>query len=344
MKLVKKEIKNSEIVHYVNDDLLITSLGNTVKISNAGNETIIRLPVARWQSAMQKLRLLRRLFRLDKMNVVLVDNSSLHLVIIHQGSIYSYKKDGALTLLFRVDHGRNVLHNSIAVIPGDCLIFGEYFGNNSQAPVNIYRIDIPSMEWRRIYTFESGSIRHVHSCYWDKYTGRIWVFTGDYNGECQVLVADPEFYSVERLGDGSQTWRAVSAFFTEEYVYWIMDSPIDTSHLVRLNRTAREITVLTPFPGPVYYSADLGSDGYLVATTCEPGPSVVDNSAHIFLSPDLENWNEVCAYEHDGLPMAYFKYAIIGFSAGVQSLNKFYIFCEAIKGQDGKSFQCQITE
>ena len=303
----------------------------------------IFIPISFLKKILCKFRLVRRLLRLDKMNVTVVNKDPITLFIIYQGLIFNFTKGGELIPIYKLKHGRNVLHNSIAIVPGDSIVFGEYFGNNSGLPVNIYKIDFLTMKCRCVYTFPAQSIRHVHSCRYDKFEKKIWVFTGDYDGQCKVLVSDVDFKDVSVLGDGTQNWRAVSAFFTEENVYWIMDSPLETSHLIKLNRKRKKIDVGCSFPGPVYYSITLSDGRYLVATTYEPGPGVVDKSAHIFISNDLEKWDKVCSFKHDGMPTSIFKYAIIGFAEGEQSMNRFFMFFEAIEGLDGKSLECSIS-
>jgi len=343
VKINTKEVHNSEIVHFADRDLLITSIGNVVRVCSDELVFEIVIPLSFVKKVLCRYRFVRRLLRLDKMNVTVVNKQSITLFIIYQGLIFNYIKGGKLLPIFKLKHGRNILHNSIAIIPGDSIIFGEYFGNDTGLPVNIYKIDFSTMKCMCVYTFPAKAIRHVHSCCYDEFEKKIWVFTGDYDGECKVLVSDLEFKDVSILGDGTQTWRAVSAFFTKEYVYWIMDSPLKTSHLVKFNRKLKEIDVGCSFPGPVYYSVSLSDGKYLVATTYEPGPSVIGNSAHIYLSSDLESWEEVCSFKHDGLPTCCFKYAIIGFASGEQSLSRFFIFFEAIKGLDGKSLECSIS-
>jgi len=277
------------------------------------------------------------------MNVIVIDNETLKIIIIYQGVVYSSINGEKPAKIFKLEHGRNVLHNSLAKTPEGCLIFGEYYGNNNQDPVNIYRINLSNFDWDIPYTFKSGEIRHVHSCLWDKYSQKIWIFTGDFQDECRVYETGTSFEDFEIIGAGSQQWRAVSAFFTTDFVYWIMDSPLETSCLIKFNRKTKTVESLQDFPGPVYYSIEFEDGGYMVATTHEPGPSVTDNSAHIFFSNDLENWEELVSFEHDGLSMKYLKYGIIGFATGYQTKNEFYFFCEAIKHMDGKSFKSRLA-
>jgi hypothetical protein len=344
LNLTLTEIKNSEIVHFYSDSLLVTSLGNKIKIKRNLKENLVKLPVKKNLLPFYAFRILRRLLRLDKMNVFVIGEETLDLIIMYQGSIYHLNDSQPLHIIGKLGSGRNILHNSAAVLPDGSLVFGEYFGNNNGKEVNLYKVDVKNYSVSVIYSFAKNSIRHVHACYWDKFSQNLYVFTGDFNGECKIVVLDKEFNMIKVLGDGSQDYRAVSAFFTKDCIYWLMDSPIESSHLVRFSRDSGEISKLQKFPSPIYYSAHLQEGGYLMATTHEPGPSVKGNSATLYYSEDLEDWKEIKSFEHDGMSLKYFKYGIIGFSSGLQSINEFYIYCEALKGMDGKSYKCSLIE
>ena len=343
IRLSIKEIKNSEIIHFFSDDLLISSTGNKVMIKGVDGNISFKLPIKPYLWIFYFFRLSRRLLRLDKMNVFIGAQKD-EIIIFYRGIIYSYVHFEGLKKIGKLSSGRNILHNAAARTPSNKLIFGEYFGNNKNDPVNIYSLDLESKNLEVAYTFEKDLVRHIHSCYWDKFSKKIWVFTGDSDGECKVLVADENFSNVKILGDGSQKWRAVSAFFEKNEVYWLMDSPLETSCLIKYDRKENKIYSLQEFPSPIYYSLSFKDGGYLIATTHEPGPSVIGNTANIFYSDDLVEWKEVAKFEHDGWSLNYLKYGIIGFSAGPQTKNNFFIFCEALKGMDGKSFNCSLKE
>jgi hypothetical protein len=121
-----------------------------------------------------------------------------------------------------------------------------------------------------------------------------------------------------------------------------MDSERENSHLVRLDRKTRRIEVGRLFPGPVWYTKRMTDGVYLAATTCEKGAGVHDEFAHLFASRDLQDWQEVGRFAWDGLPKGYFKFGIIGMAEGEQSTQRFYLFGEALKGLDGRSFECRI--
>jgi hypothetical protein len=60
------------------------------------------------------------------------------------------------------------------------------------------------------------------------------------------------------------------------------------------------------------------------------------------VSCDLETWEDVHQFKHDGLPKRYFKFGVVGFAEGPQSAASFYIFLEALQGLDGKTVRCRL--
>lgn len=340
---IMEEIQTAEIIHFACEDFVVTSFGNKVRVWLSHKSVEFELPVNFFAWPLYKFRLTRRLFRLDKMNVFVPSRESQELIILYQGTLYSYTEEMGLTKIGVIGSGRNVLHNSATLTPSGTLIFGEYFGNNRNIPVNVYGLDLNSKKLKVLYTFKKGSIRHIHSCFWDTYTEKVWIFTGDSDAESQILVANEGFDSVEVIGSGSQVWRAISAFFTAEAVYWLMDSPLETSRLVKFHRNSHEVTLLQDFPSPVYYSLSFNDGGYLIGTTHEPGESVHGTTANLYFSENLETWTKIAAFEHDGRSLRFMKYGIIGFSDGEQTKDNFFIFGEALRGMDGKSFRCALT-
>ena len=123
-----------------------------------------------------------------------------------------------------------------------------------------------------------------------------------------------------------------------------MDSELETSNLIIMDRLSGLITKKQEFPAPVWYIKSLTDGKSLLQTTVEKGASVKTNKVHLFLSEDLKNWTELAKLEHDGLPLGLFKNSVLAFASGYQSSQKFYFSAEAIKGMDGKSFECVINK
>lgn len=346
MKLnINKKI-NKEICHYADSQKIILSKFNKIYIKQNSKENIIQLPGDGWKSLFAMSRLARRALRLDKCNVLPVGDD---LIVIRQGKVYHYcHKSHQLTKTLQLKNCRNVLHQSIAIAGGDEsgvkeVFFGEYGHNPERGEVPLYKSSDGGKSWQVIFTFAKAKIKHIHGCYWDAYEEKIWVFTGDFAGECHILCADKNFEQVEWIGNGQQAYRACNAFFEKDKIHWIMDSPLQDSYHIVLDRVTRTIEKKQLFPGPVWYIKKLSDGIYLAATAQEIGPGVKDKYAHLMVSRNLESWESLYQFQHDGLPKRYFKFGVIGFADGEQSSNGFYLFCEAIKGFDGEVAHCSIS-
>jgi hypothetical protein len=342
MQFIIRSLLKREIVHYASESLRISSQYNRVFVLKDGHETEIQLSGDGWKSIFGLFRLGRRALRLDKCNIFPVKDG---LVIIRQGVVYHHSFiEKNLTITLELKNCRNILHQSLHNTEQGELFFGEYGNNSARAEVPIYRSLDSGKSWHVIYTFPRGKIKHVHGCYWDPIEKKIWVFTGDFSGECFALCTDRDFNHIEWIGDGHQAYRMCNAFFEPDYIHWIMDSQLEDSYHVRMDRKTRQIEKISLFPGPVWYIKRLIDGYYLAATAQEIGPAVYDEYAHLLVSKDLANWDEIVKYEHDGFPKRFFKFGVIGFADGPQTSQGFYIFGEALKNLDGRSILCRISE
>lgn len=341
MKLKVNKKLNYEILHFVDDEVRVASKHNKIVVEKSGKTISFNVPQGKLKTLLGQFRLFRRLLRLDKCNVFYNDQS---LVIIRHGQVYHFDLvTEKLTQTLTLRNCRNVLHQSISKCSEGNIYFGEYGANKERKTVPVYRSSDGGMSWEEIYTFAAGEIKHIHGCYYDHYSDKVWVCTGDFKDENWLIQANKDFSAVERIGDGQQKFRACNLFFEKDAVHWIMDSQLETSYHIRLNRDTKETTTLEPFQGPVWYIKRL-EDGYYLATTAqETGDGVLDEYAHLYISRDLNNWTILKSFEHDGLPKKYFKNGIIGFPDGKASSDKFYMFFEAVKGFDGKSVECSIN-
>jgi hypothetical protein len=341
IKLVRK-ISNREVIHYAAGETLITSFHRNVYVKTATKEFKIKLP---WviPDFLGGIRLIRRALRLDKCNVVPLDSDCNNLVVIRQHSVYHYSnKTKKLTKTLSLKNCRNVIHQSICVLDESTIIFGEYGANKNRSAVPVYKSSDGGLTWKNIFTFKPGSIKHVHGCYWDPYEEKIWTITGDFNGECYMLVADSNFESLECLGDGTQVWRACNVFFKCDKVVWLMDSQLEDCHVVSMDRATRSIEKLQALPGPVWYIKSLSDNYFLAATANEKGPGVKDDCAHFMVSKDGIEWESIKKFRKDKWPKRYFKNGVIGFADGRQSSDYFFIFGEALHELEGKVFECTL--
>lgn len=344
MKLRITRILNREICHFADATRLITSRGNRVFVEGPGGNYTVELPLRKvWERVAVRFRLARRAARLDKMNVVPVAGG---LCILYRGEIWRYdEEEKALHLTGHLRNCRNVLHQSIAVLDGGkTLYFGEYGANTQRTEVPVWRSLDAGRSWQTVFVFPAKKIKHIHGCYYDSVEDKIWTLTGDFAGECYLLCSDREFRDVEWIGDGMQEFRACNAFFEKDAVHWVMDSQLQDSLHIRLDRLTRRIERGRVFPGPAWYFKRLADGHFLVTTAVEIGPGVHDDFAHVFATQDFREWEEVSRFRHDRLPKRYFKFGVLAFADGVQDSGRFYLFGEALRGIDGRVAECRLEE
>lgn len=336
------ETASHEIVHFYSDELLVASTHRRVVVQTQDKtRSEIVLPRTRldWLGFS---RLARRALRLDKCNVFPLDPHGKALILIRQGAAYKYDARRGLRKTLELRQSRNVLHTDLCQTKSGRLLFGEYGANPERQPIPIHASDDNGETWRVIHQIPAGKAKHIHGVYADKFSDKVWIFTGDVDGESWVIEADEDFLEPRYIGDGSQAYRACTAFFTPDKVVWAMDSPLDASRTVHLDRRSGEVELHGRFPGSIWYGLEVPGKGYLLASTVEPGQSVTGNEAGIYFSPDLVSWTRLATFAKDRWPMGLFKFGVIGFSRGERTDGAFYVFGEALKGLDGRSLRCKI--
>ena len=345
MDLVIDKFISADIIHHCDDRTMITSKGNVITVACEDEVKRVKLPLSWWKQIASVFRLARRAMRTDKSVFlpVYVDSRLESLIGVYQKVFYKIDWPSMIfkqTGIFR--QGRVPLHQSICQTEKENLFFGEYSPNKKNLSVSVWKSNDRGDSWKIVFEFSRDKARHIHGCFWDPFEQKVWVCTGDFKGECNIVCADEDFIDVEWLSDGSQEWRTCHPIFTEKYVYWGMDSPLTQSHICRLDRGTRKLERLTPVPGPVWYAKAL-KDGWMVfACSVENGPSVEDNYARIFATKDGVNLHSVFQAEKDIWPYL-FKMGVISFATGEQDISCFYFFSEALKGLDGKVCQCHLN-
>jgi hypothetical protein len=340
MRLHTKKYNSSEKIHHLEGDIIISSFFNKVFFKKGETKIEITLPSSFFEKIFGLFRISRRLLRLDMCTVLFTEQQ---LVLVRKGFVYHYNLvTNRLTKTLKLKQCDNILHQSICQSPDGKLFFGEYGGNPKREPVNIYCSEDFGKSWKVIFKFKAGQIRHIHGCYYDKFTNRIWTLTGDFKNENIIQISDLSFKKNEIIGDGSQKFRAVNLFFEKEEVHWMMDSPLEKSYKYTYNRATKITSKGQLFNGPIWFLKRLSDGYYLAGSSVEKGIGVLTNTACLYISKDLKNWECVREFEKDKLPMPYFKWGVLAFSNGNQSSKSFSIHFEGLKGVDGKSYICSI--
>lgn len=324
-----------EIVHYVSDNLKIYSKASKIFLYSFEKNTVINLPKTFWD-IFSFSRLLRRLFRIDKCNVFLLDDTTLKLVIIRYGKVYYFDSTKGLIETLTLKNSRNILHIDLCRLPNGIIAFGEYGSNNKRVSVPIYTSDDSGKSWNVVFKFPSNSIKHIHNLKYDHFSDTIWCCTGDNDGENKIVVFDKTFSIVDEIGDGSQYYRTCDFYFTNSDVVWLMDSPNIKSHVISYNRISKKIKIGQELPGPVWYTTKIEDNLFLAATSVEPGYSMKHKTANLIVSKDLLTWQIIKSYKKDSFPIDLFKYGVIAFPLGQINSSSVYFFGEALINLDGK--------
>lgn len=175
---------------------------------------------------------------------------------------------------------------------------------------------LASQDWGRTWTTDVSlpTVRHIHAVQVDPYTDDIWITTGDTDSESQI--GRLRNGSVDRVGGGSQAWRAVELAFTPSSVLWGMDSVyVDDNRIYRLPRSAigpspPDIESVHTVDGSVYYGETLtdGTETWVVfSTAMEAGrdstgppaqsrPSGVGQVVAASSATAFAEWHEIASF------------------------------------------------
>ncbi|MDB4691614.1 hypothetical protein OAH23_14480 [Verrucomicrobia bacterium] len=280
-------------------------------------------------------RITQRLARADK--CLLFPSSDGTLIGIRSGNIYRFE-DGKAHCIMESLQGDCPLHRSMCEPEAGILYFGEYFMNPKRQEVRIIRIMDQGTRWEIAYSFKPGEIRHVHGIYLDPFLiGRMWVTTGDLQGENYIFHTDDHFNTLIRHGDGSQRYRAVGLHFSESSVMWATDSPLEQNYSVCMDRKTNQTITHQPFPSSCWYSTTTTDGLFLTSSAVEKGPAVNTNFGTVWASENGYNWEKMVSFRKDKLPMPLFKWGTISFPSGSYPSSRVWISGEALSGLDGRS-------
>jgi len=175
--------------------------------------------------------------------------------------------------------------------------YGEYTRNPLKDSISVYRSIDDGRTWSIYYTFQKGSIRHIHSVQYDVFSQRLWVTTGDLDDECMIGYFDinDQFHI---LFQGNQKYRCVSLLFTKEFIYWAMDARSFQNYIYCYERKSNEVHEVSPIDGPAYYSRIMTDNSLIFETAVEGGKGEWDDKASIWLKTKNSNeFNRILTFE-----------------------------------------------
>ena len=269
--------------------------------------TVIDAPL--WRSLASSFRLVQRLLRFSVTNAIPLANGDIFVAFDRTVGIIRGHRYIALSGLKRPCR---VLRSACAIGLDGNLYFGEYLANDSRGSINLYRYVPGEKSVNSIYSFPKGSVRHVHGIYYDEFTHALFCLTGDSNAECRIIRTFDEFGTVETICQGDESWRAVSALFTKEGVYFGTDAEYRSNSIYRLDRQTLIRNSLGEVNGTVFYSQKFNGKLFF-ATTAENAPSQTENRAEIWVADESDGIQKLGSFAKDRWHAVLFGFGIVNF-------------------------------
>ena len=279
----------------------------------------------------------RRLFRAEITGLYILGDNSM-IAIAKKGIFKCEPEGGYFRKVFTIPRGSKPLN--LCVLPNGHIFFGEYFQNVKKDAVNIYGSEDNGETWKIAYTFESGNINHVHGVFYDKYTSRIWVLTGDRENECIIGYTEDEFKTFHEVLRGGQEYRSCQLFFYKDFIVYATDSQYIENEIRAIDRKTLNIMTLAIIQGSAIKGGQTGNVSYL-STTIEPSDVNKDRFAHIWVTKDGLHWEDKFKAEKDCWP-SIFQFGTFEFPQNAYHEGRLWFSGRALKGYDNKSSYIEI--
>jgi len=282
-------------------------------------------------------RLLNRLLRIEVSSMVILDDGT-RVLSAKKGIFVARPGSKRYLKTFHISRGNKPMN--IALDGEGHLYFGEYFLNGrfwekEREEVHIYRSEDNGRSWSSCYTFPKNVIRHIHGIFYDPFTDRLWVTTGDRDSECMIASTTDGFKTLEILKSGSQRYRAVTLLFYKDHIIYGTDTEHETNYIYSIDRKSGDEHRLSALPGSVLMATQNGEDAVL-STAVEPSEVNSDPYASVWYSKDGLEWEEIYRARKDQYSMRYFQYGRITFPHAAVSKNDIIFSGHALEEIDNK--------
>lgn len=264
-----------------------------------------------------------------------------HLIVVAKKGLFILMKENDIAVkCFTTPRGSKPLN--ICVLPNNHAYFGEYFQNIEKKAVNIYGTLNNGGSWNIVFTFAAGNINHIHGLFYDKFTNRIWVSTGDRENECIIGYTDDEFESFNEVFRGGQEYRSCLLFFYPKFIVFATDSQYIQNEIRCFDRKTLEIKTLAKIQGSAIKGGQYGEVSFL-STTVEPSVVNKVKNSHVWVTKDGLHWHDVYSAPKDRWP-SIFQFGTFEFPQYKSPIKKLYCSGRALKGCDGKTICIDISD
>lgn len=337
-----KELKG-HAVEWVEPKRMIVSRRNAIYEAFDENgerklRKIAQIKAPLWKTIASSTRLTQRLLRFMVTNLIPLKNEDLFVAFDKSIGIIREGFYRQIPLL----RPCRILRSSCAIDNEGNLFFGEYLSNPDRTQIRIYRCSLVDLKAEVVYTFPAKSVRHVHGVYFDQFDRSFLCLTGDMGRECKMIRFQPDFKGVDVIGEGDETWRAVSVLFTEDSFYYGTDAELSENYIYKVDRKSGRRESICEVDGTVYYSKKIGQWMFF-ATTAEKAPSQRENVASIWVvNSKTDEARKIVTFKKDVWNGTLFMFGTIHFPFANLLSNELYFHLVALKG-DNQTFRILIS-
>ena len=319
------------------------------------------LPCGSLKSMLGSMRVIARALRLEPRCGIFV-NDNIALISFH-GAIYRVDCN---THKIEVEHHyRPEMNNplwftKVEGVKGftDGIYYGEYFLNHEGLEVNIHRRESDGT-WPVVYTYQSGSIYHIHAIVPCRERECVYILTGDKDQESGIFECKNDFKQVNPIVQGKQAYRACVALPTANGLLYTTDTPLEENYLYHLDFSTKEIKPIMAIAGPCIYGKMLSETEMVFSTSVESdsrlprwryefsqklGPGVKDRYTHLYhvkVDGDNITAKEIFKAKKDILPMGAGQMGTLMFPTGDGQL---LITAQSVRKYDNKTFSIDLRE
>jgi hypothetical protein len=251
-------------------------------------------------------------------------------------------RDGRFQALKGLVRPCRVLRGACAITGTGDICFGEYLANTERGKMRIYKYTVGDEALTVAYTFAPNSIRHIHGLYFDPFTYSIFCLTGDAEKESQIIQIFDGFQNVEVIGQGDETWRAVSILFSADSFYYGTDAEFRANHIFKFDRKSRERKSLGEVNGTVFYSKQLGEDLFFT-TTAENAPIQIENIAALWHIDKEGKCEKLASFKKDLWHPSIFMFGTIHFPFVNRLKDELFFHLVSVEG-DNQTFRVRYAK
>lgn len=292
-------------------------------------------PAPLWRRFAAHVRLAQRFLRFSYYNVLRLADGSFFVTFDRSMAML---RDGRFTPVGGMVRPFRILRGGAALWDDGRVYFGEYIRNDvRETGIHLYRYTPGERDVEQIRYFERGFIRHVHGMYRDPYEKGLWLCAGDTLEECRMLRSTDGFQTFDAVGEGDESWRAVSVQFTPHAICYATDAEYQQNYVYRIDRRSGRRDILGEVDGPVYYSCAVGADLFF-GVSAEASAAQRGRSATLWHVDAGGGCRKVVTFEKDRWPMRLALAGTYNFPAGPGWPDRLVFGGVATEGGDNRTF------